>query len=198
MGLFSYIWRYLDIALRIRTLVYFVVIFLASLLAVFVIAAMTSIHSFGIVSIIGGWGICICWWLHISLRIGCVCHCGSFFAICIVFLMRWYVARYFFHSLASFRGRKPPCCAGLFVRFGSGGALQVFLMVSEIHSTILSRDVQDISHWPSVRCSWLSNNCINSFILVEFPSKNSMLNYSKFSGGIGLSILVWISGSSLQ
>ena len=36
----------------------------------------------------------------------------------------------------------------------------------------------------------VSNNCINSFILVEFPSKNFILNFSKFSGGIGLSILV--------
>ena len=56
------------------------------------------------------------------------------------------MARCFFHSLASFRGRKPPCCAVLFVRFGSGDALQVFSMVFEILSTILSSDVQAISH----------------------------------------------------
>ena len=56
------------------------------------------------------------------------------------------MARCFFHSLASFLGRKPPCCAVLFVRFGSGGALQVFSMVSETLSTILSRDVQVVSH----------------------------------------------------
>ena len=54
LGFVSYIWRYLEIALRMQALVYFVVIFLASLLAVFAIAAMTSIHSFGMVSIIGG------------------------------------------------------------------------------------------------------------------------------------------------
>ena len=54
LGFFSYIWRYFDIVLRIQALVYFVVIFLASLLAVFAIATMTSIHSFGMVSIIGG------------------------------------------------------------------------------------------------------------------------------------------------
>ena len=56
------------------------------------------------------------------------------------------MARCFSHSLASLRGRKPPCCAVLFVRFGSGGALHVFSMVSEIFSTILSRDVQVVFH----------------------------------------------------
>jgi hypothetical protein len=47
LGFFSYICRYFDIAFRIQFLVYFVVIFLASLLAVFAIAAMVSILSFG-------------------------------------------------------------------------------------------------------------------------------------------------------
>ena len=109
-------------ALRIQSLVYFVVIFLASLLVVFAIATISLIHSFGVVSIVGGCGICACWWLRISFRIGCVCQCGLCFAMYIVFMVRWYVARYFFHSLASFRGRKPPCCVVLFVRCGNGAA----------------------------------------------------------------------------
>jgi hypothetical protein len=56
------------------------------------------------------------------------------------------VARCFFHSLASLRGRKPPCYVVLSVRFGSGGVLQVFSMVSEILSIILSKELQAISH----------------------------------------------------
>ena len=47
LGHFSYIWRYFDTAFRIQSLMYFVVIFLASLLAVFAIAAKASIQSFG-------------------------------------------------------------------------------------------------------------------------------------------------------
>jgi hypothetical protein len=47
LGLFSYICRYFDTAFRIQSLVYFVVIFRASLLAVFARVAMASIHSFG-------------------------------------------------------------------------------------------------------------------------------------------------------
>ena len=31
---------------------------------------------------------------------------------------------------------------------------------------------------------------VRAFICVEFSSKNAMLNFSMFSGGIGLSILV--------
>ena len=56
LGLFSYIWRYFDTAFRIQSLVYFVVIFLASLFAVFAMTAMTLIHSAkeGVVS--GGCG----------------------------------------------------------------------------------------------------------------------------------------------
>ena len=55
---FSYNWRYFDTAFRIESLVYLVVIFLASLLAVFAIAAIMSIHSFGEVVVVGGCGIC--------------------------------------------------------------------------------------------------------------------------------------------
>ena len=45
LGFFSYICLYFDTAFRMQSLVYFVVIFLASLLAVFAMAAMMSIHS---------------------------------------------------------------------------------------------------------------------------------------------------------
>ena len=48
LGFFSYIWRYFDTAFIIQSLVYFVVIFLASLFAVFAIVAMVLIHSFGV------------------------------------------------------------------------------------------------------------------------------------------------------
>ena len=41
-----------------------------------------------------------------------------------------------FHSLASFLGKTPHCCDVLFVRLGSGFALQVFSIVSEILFTI--------------------------------------------------------------
>jgi hypothetical protein len=56
------------------------------------------------------------------------------------------VSRCFFHSLASFRGRKPPCCDVQFVRFCIGAALHVFSMVSEILSTMLSSDVHAFCH----------------------------------------------------
>ena len=88
LGLFSYSCRYFDTALWMQSLVYFVVIFLASLLAIFAILAMSSIHSFGIESVAGGCGICTYWWLRISFSIGCVCHSGLFFAMYIVFLIR--------------------------------------------------------------------------------------------------------------
>ena len=81
LGLFSYIWRYFDTAFRIQCLVYFVVIFLASLLEVFAIAAMVLIHSFGVVVVVGGCGICTFWWLRISFKMGWVCQCGLFLAI---------------------------------------------------------------------------------------------------------------------
>ena len=70
---------------------------------------------------------------------------------CIVFLMRWYVSRCFFHFLDSLRGRNPPCCAVLFVKFCIGVALHVFSMVSEIFSTMLSNVVQASCHWSGVR-----------------------------------------------
>ena len=100
------------------------------------------------------------------------------------------MARCFFYSLASFRGKKPPCCLVLFVSCGSGGALHVFSMVSEIFSTILSKDAQASCHKAGVRWSLFSNRLVNSFICIEFFSKNSILNFSKFSGGIGFKILI--------
>ena len=60
----------MDTAFRMQFLVYFVVIFLASLLAVFAIATMTSIYSFGGVVVVGGCGICTCWWFRISFKMG--------------------------------------------------------------------------------------------------------------------------------
>ena len=61
-----------------KSLVYFVVIFLAFLFAVFAIVAMVSIHSTGDVVVIGGCGMLTCWWFRISFRIGCTCQLGSF------------------------------------------------------------------------------------------------------------------------
>ena len=40
--------------------------------------------------------------------------------------------RCLFHSLASLRGKKPPCCDVLFVRLGKVCVLQVFSIVYEI------------------------------------------------------------------
>ena len=67
---FSYIWWYFDTTFRIQSLVYFVVIFMASLLAVFAIATIMSIHSYGEVVVVSGCGICTCWWFRISFRMG--------------------------------------------------------------------------------------------------------------------------------
>ena len=56
------------------------------------------------------------------------------------------MVRYFFHSLVSFRGRNPPCCDVLFVRLGSGVALQVFSIVSKKILIMLSNDVHASCH----------------------------------------------------
>ena len=85
LGFFSYSVLYLDIAFRMHSLVYFVVMFFACLLAVFAMVAISSIHIFGEMFVIGGLGICTCWWLCISFSIGCVCQFGSFFVIYIIF-----------------------------------------------------------------------------------------------------------------
>jgi hypothetical protein len=52
----------------------------------------------------------------------------------------------FFHSLDSFRVRKPPCCVVSFVRVGIGAVLQVFSMDTEIFPTILSSVIQASCH----------------------------------------------------
>ena len=78
----------MDTAFRMQSLVYFVMIFLASLFAFFAIAAMVSIHSVGDAVVIGGCGMFVCWWLRISYRMGCACHSGSCSAMYMVFLMR--------------------------------------------------------------------------------------------------------------
>ena len=99
------------------------------------------------------------------------------------------MSRCFFHSLDSFRGRKPPCCDVLFVRVGIGAALQVFSMDIEIFPTMLSSAMQASCHWSGVRWLWLSSKLVSSLRCVEFVSKKSMLKFSKFSGGIGFNIL---------
>ena len=71
-----------------QSLVYFVVIFLASLFASFAMIAMTSIHSVGGAVVTGGCGMFVCWWLRISLRMGCACQSGSCCVMYMVFLMR--------------------------------------------------------------------------------------------------------------
>ena len=98
--------------------------------------------------------------------------------------------RCFFHSPASLRGKKPPCCDVLFVRLGSGSALQVFSIVSEILFTMWSSVVQACVHCSGLKCWWVSSSVVRTFIYTEFFSKNVMLNFSIFSGGIGFSILV--------
>jgi hypothetical protein len=145
LGLFSYSCRYFDTALRMQPLVYFVVIFLASLFTFRAMCAMVSIHSEGGVGVIGRCGMFGCWWLCISFRIGCVRQNGSCCTMYMVLRMRWYVLRCLFHSLASLRGKKPPCCV-LFVRMGSGSARQVFSIVSEILLIMLSNVVQASAH----------------------------------------------------
>ena len=69
-------------------LVYFVVIFLASLFAFFAMVVMVLIHSIRGVVVIGGCGMFVCWWFCISFRMGCVIHSGSYCAMYMVFLMR--------------------------------------------------------------------------------------------------------------
>ena len=61
LGLFSYSCLYFDIAFSIHSLVYFVVMSLASFLAVFAIVAISSIHMFSEVFVVGGSGICTFW-----------------------------------------------------------------------------------------------------------------------------------------
>jgi hypothetical protein len=48
--------------------------------------------------------------------------------------------------------------------------------------------VQDVCHWLSVRCSFVSIE-VSSFIWREFSSKNSILSFSMLSCGMGFRIL---------
>ena len=88
LGFFSYIWQYFYTAFRMQSLVYFVVIFLASLFVVFAMAAMVLIHSAGDAAVVGGCGMLTCWWFRISFRMGCICQYGSCCAMYMAFLMR--------------------------------------------------------------------------------------------------------------
>ena len=98
--------------------------------------------------------------------------------------------RCLFHSLASFRGKKPPCCDVMFVRLGSGSALQVLSIVSEILFTIWSNVVHASAHCFGLKCWWFSSSVVMTFICAEFSPNNVILNFSMFSGSIGFSILV--------
>ena len=110
----------------------------------------------------------------------------------IVFLIRWYVCRCFFHFFWSFLGRKPPCCVVRFVRFGMGNALHVSWIFSEIFCISRSNFVQVSFHCSSV--IWLfASVFVSSLIWSEFSSKNSVLNFSIFSCGMGFRILVGLS-----
>ena len=139
-----------------------------------------------------GSGICTCWWFCILFSIGCVCQFGSFFVMYMVFLVRWYVARCFFHGLASLRGKKPPWWAVRLVSCGIGAALHVSSMVCEIFLFMMSNDSHAFCHWLFVRWSWLSRRLVKVLICIEFSSKKLILNFSRFSGGIGFRILVCI------
>ena len=98
--------------------------------------------------------------------------------------------RCLFHSLANFRGKKLPCCDVMFVRLGSGSALHVLSIVSEILFTIWSNVVQAFAHCSGLKCWWFSSSVVRTFICAEFSPKNVMLNFSMFSGSIRFSILV--------
>ena len=50
------------------------------------------------------------------------------------------------HSVRGLHGKKLPCCDVLFVRLGSGSALQVFSNVSEILFIIWSNVVHVSTH----------------------------------------------------
>jgi hypothetical protein len=56
--------------------------------------------------------------------------------------------------------------------------------------------IQDVCHWLSVNCSFISI-VVSSFIWREFFSKNNILSFSILSGGMGFRILggLFIFGS---
>ena len=98
------------------------------------------------------------------------------------------MVRCFFHFFCSFLGRKPPCWVVRCVSEGRGGALQVSWVLSDICCIRWSSLMQDISHWLSDKCSFVSI-VVSSFICREFSSKNTILSFSMFSCGMGFRIL---------
>ena len=73
-----------------------------------------------------------------------------------------------------------------------GGALQVSCIFSEIFCIRWSSCVQDICHSVFVIRSFI-NVFVSSLIWSEFSSKNSVLNFSIFVGGMGFKILGGLS-----
>ena len=114
-GLLSYSCLYFEMAFLMHSLLYLVVIFWASLFAVRTMVAMLVIHWSISVSSLGGWEIDVCRCVIMPFRMGWFLHCVLFFTVHIVLRIRWYMYRCFFHSFASFFGRKPPCFALLVV-----------------------------------------------------------------------------------
>ena len=108
----------------------------------------------------------------------------------IVFLIRLYVARCFFHDLASLRGKKRPCWAVRFVSCGVGAALHVSSLFCEIFLFMVSSESHAYCHWLFVTWLWFSRGVIKALICMEFSSKNVILKFSRLSGGIGFRILV--------
>ena len=103
------------------------------------------------------------------------------------------MTRCIFHGLASLRGKKPPCWAVQFVSCGVGVALHVSSMFCEIFLIMLSSDSHAFCHWLFVRWLWFSRRLVKALICMEFSSKNLILNFSRFSGGIGFSILFCVT-----
>ena len=95
----------------------------------------------------------------------------------------------FFPCFLEFLDKNPPCCIVLFVSVGRGAILHVFLMVSEIFCIIWSIWLHACCH-----CSWFKwfsdNRIVISFNWIAFSSKNLVLNFSRFSCGMGFFILV--------
>ena len=66
------------------------------------------------------------------------------------------MARCFLRSLASLRGKKPPCWAVQLVSCGIGGALYVYAIFDEFFLITMSNEAHAFCHWVSVRCLWFS------------------------------------------
>ena len=105
---------------------------------------------------------------------------GRFFVMYIVFMIKWHVARCFFHGLANLRSKKPPCWAVQFVSCGIGVALHVSSIVFENFSIMLSNTAHASFHWVCVRWSWFSRKMITVLICIEFSSMNLILNFPRF------------------